>query len=302
MDPRGGAVLDAVLTKRENTMRSLSRRQFALMAGAGLTAGNLAPARQGKLTAGEVVERIKKNIGVPWNDSTYRDTFKIGGPDSAVAGICSSFEANLSVLQKAVKAGLNMFINHEPTFWTDGDIIERVQDDPLYKFKLDWAKRNNLVVWRLHDHIHSRKPDGIWLGWNEALGWTSYQVEGNDRRWDLPPTTLGEVAKFLAKKLSTRSIRVIGDPNLRVVKVASGRNLSSMAQTVDCIIASDSREYDTFEYARDAVFAGTARGMIYISHEAAEDVGMDWFAKWLTPFVPEVPVRYIPTGDDFWMV
>ena len=70
------------------------------MAGASLAAGKLARAQQGRLTAGEVVDRIKKNIGVPWNDSTYRDTFKIGGPDSPVAGICSSFEANLSVLQR----------------------------------------------------------------------------------------------------------------------------------------------------------------------------------------------------------
>jgi putative NIF3 family GTP cyclohydrolase 1 type 2 len=283
-------------------MSRLSSRQFTLMAVGSMAAGNLARAQQGKLTAGEVVDRIQKNIGIPWNNSSYRDTFKIGGPDSPVAGICSSFEANLSVLQKSLKAGMNMFITHEPTFWTDGDVIERVQDDPLYKLKLDFAKRNNIVVWRIHDHIHARKPDGIWAGWNEALGWIPYEVDGNDRRWDLPPTTLGELAKFLAKALQTRSVRVIGNPNLRVVKVASGRNLASMAQPVDCIIASDAREYDTFEYARDAVLAGTARGVIYISHEASEDVGMDWFAKWLKPLVPEVPVRYIPTTDDFWTV
>lgn len=289
-------------------MTKLTRREFTLMTGAGLLAGaglaasRLALAQQGKLTAGEVVERIKKNIGVPWNDSTYRDTYKIGGPDSPVMGICSSFESNLSVLEKALKAGLNMFITHEPTFWTDGDVIERVQGDPLYKFKLDWAKRNNMVVWRLHDHIHSRKPDGISMGWNEALGWTPYQVNGNLHLWDLPPTTLGELAKLLAKTLDTHSIRVIGNPNLRVVRVTKGRDLSLMAEPVDCIIASDSREYDTYEYVRDAVFAGTKKGAIYISHEASEDVGMDWFAKWLKPLVPEVPVRYIPTTDDFWTV
>ena len=34
------------------------------------------------MTAGEVVDRIKKNLGVPWRDTTYRDTFKFGGPDT----------------------------------------------------------------------------------------------------------------------------------------------------------------------------------------------------------------------------
>ena len=33
------------------------------------------------MTAGDVVERIRKNVGVPWRDATYRDTFKAGGTD-----------------------------------------------------------------------------------------------------------------------------------------------------------------------------------------------------------------------------
>jgi len=81
-----------------------------------------------------------------------------------VTGICPTFEANVSVMQKALKAGLNMIINHEPTFWTDGDVIERVQDDPLYRWKLDWANRNNMVVWRNHDHMHRMKPGPFGIG------------------------------------------------------------------------------------------------------------------------------------------
>ena len=42
------------------------------------------------MTAGEVVDRIKKNLGVPWRDTTYRDTFKSGGPDTLVRGIATT--------------------------------------------------------------------------------------------------------------------------------------------------------------------------------------------------------------------
>jgi putative NIF3 family GTP cyclohydrolase 1 type 2 len=295
-------------------MSRLSRRQFALMAGAGLTAGKLAQAQQGKLTAGEVVDRIKKNLGIPWNDSTYRDLFRIGGPGSAVVGICTTFGTNLNLMQRSVKAGLNMIITHEPTFWTDADVVPpggpsggtqcdlTCQADPLYKTKLDYAISNKIVVWRIHDHIHRMEPDGISLGLNGRLNWSQYQVNGNLSRWDIPPTTLGELAKYVAKILDTRSVRVIGDPNLRVVRVAFGRSLSSMAQDVECIIASEGREYDTFEYVRDAVLSGAKKGAIYISHEAHEDSGMEWFAQWLKPFVPEVPVQFISTTDEFWSV
>ena len=35
------------------------------------------------MTAGEIVARIKARLGVAWRESTYRDTFKAGGPDIA---------------------------------------------------------------------------------------------------------------------------------------------------------------------------------------------------------------------------
>ena len=42
------------------------------------------------MKAGEIVDRIKKNLGVPWRDTTYRDTFKFGGPDTEVTGIATT--------------------------------------------------------------------------------------------------------------------------------------------------------------------------------------------------------------------
>lgn len=275
------------------------------MAGATLAAGKLAIAQQGKgsITAGEVVDRIKKNLGIPWNDKTYRDTFKIGDPSMPVTGIVTTFGTNFSLMEKAVKAGANMIIPHEPTFWSDADLVDLVKNDPLYKYKLDYATKNHMVVWRIHDHAHAHKPDFIMQGWNEGLKWESYKM-GNDRSWKLPPTTLEGLAQYLDKTLpsGTKSIRVIGDRKLPVTTAAIGRNLTSLTQNVDAVICSDSREYECFEYSRDAVKAGIKRGYIYISHEAFEDVGMQPFATWLKPLVPEVPVQYIPTTDEFWSV
>ncbi len=284
-------------------MTHLSRREFVAMAGATLAATQLAPAQAPKLTAGEVVDRIKKNLGIPWNATTFRDTYKIGSPESPVTGIVSTFGSNLSIMQKAVKAGLNMIVTHEPTFWSDADIIDMVKDDPLYHFKLDYATKNKLVVWRIHDHVHSHKPDLIWAGWNKGLGWEKY-LTGNDRGYVIPPTTLKDLALFLDKTLpaGTKSIRCIGDPNLPVTRVATGRDLTSMGMDADCIISSDSREYNCYEYARDSVHMGIKRGYIYIAHEAAEDVGTQEVANWLRPLVPEVEVRYMPTTDEFWGV
>lgn len=283
------------------------------MAGAAAVSTPLrARAQHGKVTAGEVVARIKKNIeentGAPWGNASFRDTFKIGTPDMPVTGIATSFGGNFRVLDLASKAGMNFVIVHEPTFYSDADVIAWVKDDPLYHYKLDWAHQHNMIVWRIHDHWHAYKPDGIQTGWDRSIGWNQYKVQGSATNWKLPQTTLLELAKYVAKTLNSRSVRVIGDPNLPVSNVARGghqleQNMKAMQlENVDCILVSEAREYDSFEYARDTVLAGQKKGAIFISHCAGEDEGMHYFADWLKPMVPEVPIQWIPTTDEYWTV
>ena len=49
------------------------------------------------MTAGEVLARIRQQLGVPWREQTYRDTFKFGGPDTVVTGI-ATVEQRLLIL------------------------------------------------------------------------------------------------------------------------------------------------------------------------------------------------------------
>jgi putative NIF3 family GTP cyclohydrolase 1 type 2 len=209
-------------------------------------------------------------------------------------------------LDLAQKAGLNMVIVHEPTFYSDADVIDWVKNDPMYKYKLNWANQHNMVVWRIHDHWHAHKPDGIQTGWNNHIGWNQYLVPGTLTTWNLPPTTLGELAKYIAKTLSTQSLRVIGDPNLPVTKfVRGGHGLAQNTvaiQNADAIFVSETTEYDSFEYMRDVVLTGAKKGAIFSSHQTGEDEGMRWFAEWSQPFLPEVQVKFIPTTDEFWTV
>ena len=71
---------------------------------------------------------------------------------------------------------------------------------------------------------------------------------------------------------------------------------------VDCILVSETKEYDSFEYVRDAIRTGTKKGAIFISHVTGEDEGMRFFAEWSQPFLPEIPVKYIATTDEYWTV
>ena len=53
------------------------------------------------LTAGEVVVRIKAKLGIPWRDTTYRDTFKFGSPDTEVKAIATTVFCSFDLIQRA---------------------------------------------------------------------------------------------------------------------------------------------------------------------------------------------------------
>ena len=111
------------------------------------------------LTAGDVVARLKANLGAPWRETTYRDTFKVGGPETEVRGIATTIFVSLEVIEKAAAQGLNMIIPHEDTFWNDRDDVEIVRADPLCDAKVALMRRHDIVVFRIHDHMHSQRPD-----------------------------------------------------------------------------------------------------------------------------------------------
>jgi hypothetical protein len=67
----------------------------------------------------------------------------------------------------------------------------------------------------------------------------------------------------------------------------------------DVALVGETPEHDSFEYVRDAVALGEKKGLVMISHEGLEEWGMEDFAGWLKPIVPELPVEWVPTGDPF---
>ena len=107
-------------------MTPISRRDFVALAAAGAVATPFAlkdgvARASAAVTAQEIVDRIKKNVGVDWSSDDV-DTFKIGDPSTVVTGVVTTSMATLDVLQKAVQAGANFVITAAPTFYTRADL------------------------------------------------------------------------------------------------------------------------------------------------------------------------------------
>lgn len=284
----------------------LNRRQFAALAAAGFAGRSLFG--QSSLTAQQVVERIQGELaeaGVNWREQTV-DTFKGGDPNTPVTGIVTTVMSTLDVLQQAAAAGKNMVITHEPTYYNGPDDTSEMQQDELYLRKVKFIKDNGLVVWRFHDHWHAKKPDGMPVGVAKLLGWSDYQVAGNERNLLIPETTLGAVAKHIKDSMSIKTLRAVGDPATKISRVVISPGYSNLQASLrtfpnnDLFIVGELREWEGVEYAFDAMTAGMAKGLIVLGHTVSEDPGMDEAADWLRGLISEVPIEFIPAGEPFW--
>src|SRR5437762_656782 len=264
-----------------------------------------------KPTANEVIEQIKAQVGVPWQEKTV-DTFKAGDPQTPVTGIAVTMMATLDVLQRAAASGNNLIITHEPTFYDHLDKTDQLpekENDQVLAAKRQFIEKHGLVIWRFHDHWHARNPDGIEAGMVHALGWEKFQDPHNQYLFKLPPSSLADLAAEIKSRLQIHAMRVVGDPHMSVTRVAlspgaAGFGPESMAlemQNVEVLILGETREWETVEYVSDAISEGKHKALIILGHIPSEQAGLEECARWLKTFVTEVPINFIPAKEPFWV-
>jgi putative NIF3 family GTP cyclohydrolase 1 type 2 len=297
---------------------SVSRRDFARLAGTVALGGTSLAGRSAPVTAQQVVERIQNNVGFPWTDSPL-DTFKSGDPAVPISGIAVTAMATLDVIKRALRQKANFVITLEPTFFMrlDGQPDPNAfggalgatsfpADDPVVKGKQEFLRKINVLVWRF-EHWRTHKPDPMRTGLANALGWSKYQVGADPGTYELPEETLSGIVEHAATRLGTHAgIRVIGDPQSRVRRVMLLPGVTPLLSTVkalpdcDVVLAGETREWESVEYARDTVAAGQKKGFIVVGKLASEEPGMSLCADWLKPLVSEVPVHWLAAGDPYW--
>ena len=258
------------------------------------------------------------------------DGYKCGDPEAECTGIAVALVPTAQVLDKAAELGCNLVIGHEPIFYQTPDYPKwrGTFDNFIYREKIRRIEEKGLTVWRDHDHIHAHRPDGIFYGVMRELGWTEY-LTGDDGkinyRFELPETTVGDLGRFLKEKLSLNGLRIVGNPDDKVTKVAIVGHLYPNShipdvldengyyhdyamnvmqvmeeEGIEVIIPGEIIEWTVLSYIRDASYMGHVRACLNIGHYSLEELGMKDFSKIVKTMVPEdLPVVYIPTQDEF---
>lgn len=259
-----------------------------------------------RFTVQEVIDLIIKDIpGSPFKETV--DTIKSGDASQVVTGIVTTMFATIEVINKAIAAGANFIIAHEPVFYNHFDNTDWLENDPVYQYKTALLKKHKIAVWRCHDYIHSHKPDGVMTGVLTALGWEKYRKAEKPFVIDIPATSLQSIIGLSKQKLGIGHVRYIGNLSAMCSRIAllpgaaSGKTQINLIKNEkpDLLIVGEVEEWETSEYIRDLQSSGLHTSLLVLGHIVSEEAGLEWLMKWLQERLPEVRTMHIASGDAF---
>lgn len=278
----------------------------------GLALGKAAPEAFGDhpgrtVTVQQVIDALQADVpGAPFADTV--DTIKCGDPSTPVRGIVTTMFPTDEIIQKAIDLGANFIIPHEPTFFSGGDNVQWLADDPVYKYKRGLLEKNGIVIWRFHDGLHAHQPDGVRMGVIQAVGWEPYFSAGDPSLINLPSAaSLADLIALFKKSLGIEHVKYIGDlaqPCSRIVVCPgayNGRTQMNLIQQYrpELFICGEIREWETNQYVLDARYSGQKISLLILGHSLSEEPGLEWLRTQLKIKFPEVPVTHLPSGDPF---
>lgn len=278
------------------------------------------------MTVQEIIDGIIAKTGVtPLSPDRTCDHLMAGSPQQEVHKIGVTFMATADVIRRAWEQGINFIITHEPTWFTGRDDTDWLRGDPVYLRKKQLIEETGMCIWRFHDHMHFDPDDGIYRGFDEEMGWGGYRMpfvehpdvphflNGHfDGCYQLPKTTLGNLAALFKGKMEMDVIQIIGSPDMPVERVgvlpgggSLGLGTESMpmqlmrSRELDVIICGDITEWTLPSYVYDAWKLGLNKGILVLGHERSEEPGMKHLGPWLQSVVGETPVVFVDAKEPF---
>lgn len=243
-----------------------------------------------------------------WLDSAKTvDTFKSGNPDQPVKTVCVSWMSTLRTLEKARDLGCDLFITHEPTFYSHTDDDPSFDSDRAAVEKRKLLRESGMIVYRCHD-VWDRVPEiGILDSWAKELGFKGKPVAEKTfyAVYEVPETAVGEFARSMASKLQIygqEAVQLVGDPKAQVRRIAIGTGAITNAKEMfsmgtDAAIITEVTYWRDVRWAQDMGFP-----LLIVEHSVSECPGLENLAVYLKKEFPGLRVEYIQEGCPFRLI
>jgi len=262
----------------------------------------------------------KVGVWVDWENTV--DRFLAGNPSSEVNGIAVSWMPTLPNLERALNAGCNLFVTHEPLYAVkiddEGNVVggtpfidphlrgikeKRFSKDDAWVKKQRWLEETGMTVYRCHDFWDDSPEEGIHGAWADWLGFNGKPIK-TKRFYEIhkfDEMTFGDLAERILERvrlLGQEVIHVIGDLKKRVSSIAIGtgaitdyREMHEMGADVLLLTDDGTRLWESGQWAVES-----DTPLIIVNHSTSEEPGIITLARYIERVFPEVPVMHIPTG------
>jgi putative NIF3 family GTP cyclohydrolase 1 type 2 len=245
----------------------------------------------------------------PWVDRNRTvDTVKAGDPTKEIHTVGVGWMSTIYNLRAAHALGCELFITHEPTFWEHAAPEQKNRKVEPGLSKQKFLDESSMVVLRAHDSWDNWPEIGIRDSWARGLGLTHF-IAQDETRWhavyQIEETTLAEFARYVAgkvKSLGEDSIRVLGDPQMRVSRPSLGvgcggpdTDMINVGSDV-LIVCDDGASY----WATRERLVELGVGVIVVEHGTSEMWGLENLARHLAERFPELQVHYVDQHPKPW--
>jgi Duf34/NIF3 (NGG1p interacting factor 3) len=268
------------------------------------------------MTCWELVNRLHAMLGERHKDAMYEGIIT-GGDDDTVSGILVANEPSVEAIRLAVATGKNCILCREHPFYLYGEYLsvglaDALTDDPVVKAKRQLIKDHQLLIIRLAALWDTARPKWFSGALARELGWQPEAGDPGDP-WttsycNIPLTTLSELATFASARLDAKTLRMVGDPNQAITRVAVIPGfayptlvLSHALQdrAVDCIVTGNTPEVDhCTTYIRDAITAGRKISLVQVGYDKSDYPGAVELTKWLRTALPGMPIAVQPPPQE----
>ena len=270
------------------------------------------------MTIQSIIDKIEKahNAVMDPNARTC-DGVIAGDASKECTGVAVTCCPTAEVIKKAAEKGCNFIYCHEPTYFDGFDETDWLAGNTVYEAKKALIEKTGVTIYRDHDHMHMSYPDGIFIGVIRKLGWEGYfrgdRFSGVSM-YELPPTTVGGIARHLAEVMRVDGMRVVGDPDMEVTRVGNTFHYSGgpmdrkgiefiEENDIQVILTGEIVDWTIVEYVHDAIALGKKRALLNPGHFNWEEPGMEYAAEHLPEIIGgDVPVRFIQSGNVYrWL-
>lgn len=240
------------------------------------------------ITCKEITDKLNELAPAHLADSWDNVGFLIGNEEAEVKKVLVALDATLDVVQEAVRLGAQMIVTHHPMM-LEG--LKQINSSTIVGQKVMQLVENGIALYSAHTNL-----DGAKEGLSTLLGHT-LELKNRDilkeigedggigQIGELESMSLRKLCHYIKDKLGISHLRLVGDPERVVSKIAtspgSSMYFAPMAYEAgaEVFITGDLKYHDAQDYKEkgmaliDAGHYGTEHIVVYM----LADLLKEWF-------------------------